>query len=519
MEEAVVKILTTDAIEFLEHLAREFRDELDDLLLDRENRQNYFDEGYLPDFLPETKEIRDSDWTVAPIPKPLQDRRVEITGPTDRKMVINALNSDANVFMADFEDSLSPTWSNVVKGQMNLRDAVRGVISYEHPTKGTYTLNPKRAVLFVRPRGLHMKEGNFEVDGVPIPASLFDFGLFMFHNAATLIENGFGPYFYIPKLEHYLEARWWNDVFKWTQDALEISRGSIRATVLIETLPAAFQMNEILHELKDHSAGLNCGRWDYIFSFIKTFRNHPDKILPDRSQVTMDKHFMRSYAELLIYTCHRRGIHAMGGMAAQIPIKGDDAANSDAMTKVRQDKTREAKMGHDGTWVAHPGLIETAKDIFDIYMPGLNQISRVEKSEYCTQKDLLEIPKGSITNLGLVQNISIGVQYIEAWLNGNGCVPLYNLMEDAATAEISRTQVWQWLKNRAIMNDGKRMNLGTFKQSLSMALASIKNEVGDDRWDNGNYHNSAILFERIVLANELPNFLTLIAYEKLIETL
>jgi len=516
MLEKVQIILTDEATEFVDDLVREFRDELDDLLFQRVSKQELFDEGYTPDFCADTEDIRSGDWEVSSVPEVLLDRRVEITGPPERKMVINALNSGASVFMADFEDSLSPTWENVIDGQINLRDAVTKTITYEHPTKGTYQLVDDPAILFVRPRGLHLREAHYEVNGVPAPASLFDFGLFMFHNAQNLVDQGQGPFFYLPKLQDYVEARWWNKVFLWTQERLGIPAGTIKATVLLETLPAAFQMEEILYELKEHSAGLNCGRWDYIFSFIKTLRNHNDKILPNRNEITMKTHFMQSYVELLIYTCHKRGAHAMGGMAAQIPIRGDEDANNAAIEKVRQDKLREVNLGHDGTWVAHPGLVKIAKDVFDQAMPEKNQLSKIIKPVYSTKNDLLEAPKGNITTEALVNNISVAIQYIESWLRGNGCVPLYNLMEDAATAEISRAQVWQWLKHGVKMDKQKSIDRGLLAQSISVVMLGLRDEIGKENFDNGKYREAASLFEQQVTAHDLPEFLTLLAYEQII---
>src|SRR5208282_33253 len=447
-------ILTEDARAFLLKLAARFEPRRQELLARRQTVQREIDHGKLPDFLPETAEIRQSEWKVAPIPKDLLDRRVEITGPVDRKMIINALNSGANVYMADFEDSNTPTWNNNIEGQQNLKDAIRGTIHYESPEGKQYRLGSNLATLVVRPRGWHLDERHFLVEGKPISASLFDFGLFFFHNAATLLGKGTGPYFYLPKLESHLEARLWNDVFCFAQDELGIPRGSIRATVLIETILAAFEMDEILYELRAHSAGLNCGRWDYIFSFIKKFRAHPEFVLPDRSQVTMETHFLSSYVALLVEICHRRGIHAMGGMAAQIPIRNDAAANEQALEKVRRDKLREVKAGHDGTWVAHPGLVAVAKEIFDKYMPEPNQISKPRVHRTVEARDLLEVPKGDITEAGLRWNIDVGLQYLHSWLKGSGCVPIYNLMEDAATAEICRAQVWQWLRHGAHVKDG-----------------------------------------------------------------
>ena len=427
-ENVETAILTPEARAFLLKLAAKFEPRRQELLAQRRAVQKEIDAGKLPDFLADTAGIREGAWRVAPIPQDLQDRRVEITGPVDRKMIINALNSGASVFMADFEDSNSPTWSNNIEGQNNLRDAVRGTIEYINPEGKRYELGSQTATLMVRPRGWHLDEKHFLAEGKPISASLFDFGLFFFHNAAALLKKGSGPYFYLPKMESHLEARLWNDVFCLAQDELQIPRGSIRATVLIETIFAAFEMEEILYELREHSAGLNCGRWDYIFSFIKKFRSHPDFVLPDRSEVTMEVHFLSSYVELLIQTCHRRGIHAMGGMAAQIPIRNDAAANEQALEKVRRDKLREVKAGHDGTWVAHPGLVPVAKAIFDEYMPEPNQISRQRVNHAVRAQDLLAVPKGEITEAGLRWNIDVGLQYLHSWLRGSGCVPIYNLM-------------------------------------------------------------------------------------------
>ncbi len=442
------EILTPEALAFVARLETAFGQRRRDLLLRREERQAEIDAGNFPDFLPETANIRRSEWTVAPIPNDLQDRRVEITGPVDRKMIINALNSGANVFMADFEDSHSPTWQATLEGQINLRDAVRREISFHDPSRNKkYELNEETAVLMVRPRGWHLEEKHALLDGKAISASLFDFGLYFFHNAHELIAQNTGPYFYLPKLESHLEARLWNDVFNLAQDELGIPRGTIRATVLIENIMVSFEMDEILWELKDHSAGLNCGRWDYIFSIIRKFRNYPEFVMPNRAQVTMTTHMMASYSLLTIKTCHRRGIHAMGGMAAQIPIKADPEANEKALAKVRADKEREAKEGHDGTWVAHPGLVAIAKEEFDKYMPTPNQIFRKREDVNVTTADLLTMPEGTITEEGLRVNIDVGILYMAAWLDGNGCVPIYNLMEDAATAEISRSQLWQWVNN------------------------------------------------------------------------
>jgi malate synthase len=464
------EILSKDALNFLARLTAEFEPRRQELLARRTARQREIDAGTFPDFLPETASIREKDWTVAPIPADLQDRRVEITGPVDRKMVINALNSGANVFMADFEDANSPTWQNNVDGQINLRDALRRTIEYTSPEGKRYKLNDRTAVLLVRPRGWHLVEKHVLQNGKPISGSLFDFALYVFHN-----HSHGKPYFYLPKLESHLEARLWNEVFNFAQDSLGVPRGTIRATVLIETILASFEMDEILYELRDHSAGLNCGRWDYIFSFIKKFRNFPQFVLPDRSQVTMDRAFLKAYVDLLIKTCHRRGIHAMGGMAAQVPIKNDPVANEQALEKVRQDKLREVKAGHDGTWVAHPGLVPVAKEVFDSHMKGANQIQVRREDLNITQKALLEVPPGEITEKGLRWNIDVGLQYLEAWLKGVGCVPIYNLMEDAATAEICRAQVWQWVKHgkfpadfvRQIVNEHPGRAAELYKQMMT----------------------------------------------------
>ena len=497
-------ILTPEARRFLTKLAREFESRRRELLQRRQARQRQIDTGVMPDFLADTAHIRKSEWKVAPIPHDLLDRRVEITGPPDRKMIINALNSGASVFMADFEDSNSPTWMNNLEGQANLRDAVDGTISFVSPEGKRYELNPRVATLVVRPRGWHLEEKHFVVDGNPISASLFDFGLYFFHNANRLIERGTGPYFYLPKMESHLEARLWNDVFCFAQDELGLHRGTIRATVLIETILAAFEMDEILHELRWHSSGLNCGRWDYIFSFIKKFRNRPDFVLPDRSTVTMEKHFLKSYVELLIQTCHRRGIHAMGGMAAQIPIKSDPAANEKALEKVRQDKLREVTAGHDGTWVAHPGLVPIAKEVFDSHMKTPNQIDRTRENVHIKPQDLLTIPEGQITEEGLRWNVDVGLQYLESWLRGSGCVPIYNLMEDAATAEICRSQVWQWLKHGARLSDGRPVT----HEMVRNIIAEQKNKL-----KGGRISDAADIFQRMMTSDDFAEFLTLEAYD------
>ena len=502
--EVEAEILTPGASAFLIRLAHEFEPSRQKLLVRRRVRQQQIDAGQLPDFLPETAHIRQSVWKVAPIPNDLRDRRVEITGPVDRKMIINALNSGASVFMADFEDSNSPTWNNNIEGQANLRDAVRGTISYVSPEGKRYRLNPPVATLMVRPRGWHLEERHFTVDGKPISGSLFDFGLFFFHNAQLLVDKGTGPYFYLPKMESHLEARLWNDLFCFAQDELGIPRGTIRATVLIETILAAFEMDEILYELREHSAGLNCGRWDYIFSFIKKFRNRPDFVLPDRSTVTMHRHFLQSYVDLLIQTCHRRGIHAMGGMAAQIPIKNDLEANEKALEKVRQDKLREVRAGHDGTWVAHPGLVPVAKEIFDMYMPQPNQIEKRRDDVHVKARDLLTVPEGPITAEGLRWNIDVGLQYLESWLRGSGCVPIYNLMEDAATAEISRAQVWQWVRHGAKLEDGRPVT----KELVRAVISEQTNKLKGARMAE-----AAQLYDEMVTSPSFAEFLTLVAYD------
>src|SRR5919198_1261 len=509
------EILTSDALGLVEELVRRFGPRVEELLQRRQQVQARFDRGEKPDFDPETRQIREGAWTVAPLPPDLLDRRVEITGPVDRKMIINALNSGASVFMADFEDANSPTWDNCVQGQFNLRDAVRGTIEYSAPGGKQYRLNEKTAVLLVRPRGWHLPEAHVLFKDKPIPGALFDFGLYFFHNAAALLKKGTGPYFYLPKLEHHLEARLWNDVFVAAQERLGIPNGTIKATVLIETLPASFQMDEILWELRDHSSGLNCGRWDYIFSFIKKFRNHPEFVLPDRVQVTMTQPFMRAYVQMLIQTCHRRNVHAMGGMAAQIPVK-DPAANEVALEKVREDKLREVRDGHDGTWVAHPGLVPVAKEIFDREMKGPNQIDGKRADVKVSAADLIRIPQGSRTEAGLRQNINVGLMYLEAWLGGNCCVPRYNLMEDAATSEISRAQLWQWIHHRARLEDGRQVTPELFTQIEGEELAKIRELLGPERFEAGKFPEARRLFDQLCLAPALEEFLTIPAYEALV---
>lgn len=508
-------ILTPQAVAFVADLTRRFRDERDRRLAARAERQARIDAGEMPDFLPETAHIRAGDWRVAPNHPALADRRVEITGPTDRKMVINALNSGANVFMADLEDANSPTWDNMVQGQINLADAVRRRITFTNEAGKQYALNEKTAVLIVRPRGWHLDERHMLVDGRPVPGALFDFGLYFFHNAQELLDRGLAPFFYLPKMESHLEARLWNDIFTYAQQALGIPHGTIKATVLIETILAAFEMDEILYELRDHIAGLNCGRWDYIFSVIKKFNKHPQFLLPDRASVTMTVPFMRAYSLLCIKTCHRRGAHAMGGMAAQIPIKNDPEANEIAFARVRADKEREANDGHDGTWVAHPGLVPVAKEVFDRVMPQPNQLDRQRNDVQVSAADLLTMPQGDITDGGLRNNIKVGIQYVEAWLNGNGCVPLYNLMEDAATAEISRSQVWQWLHHGAKLADGRQITPSLIEQVLEDEMQAIEREIGAERFISGRFNEARDLFSRMILTPQFTEFLTLPAYDYL----
>jgi malate synthase len=505
------EVLTPDALAFVAKLHRTVRDQRAKCLARRQDRQRTLDAGGLLDFLTETKHIRESNWTCAPIPPDLRDRRVEITGPTDRKMIINALNSGAKMYMADFEDANSPAWRNMVGGQLNLRDAVRRTITFTNPEGKEYRLGEKLAVLLVRPRGWHLPEKHLLVDGEPVAGGLFDFGLFFFHNAHELIARGTGPYFYLPKIESHLEARIWNEAFNLAQDECNIPRGTIRATVLIETIPAAFEMDEILYELREHSAGLNCGRWDYIFSCIKRFRNKPDFILADRALITMTTHFMHSYSLLCIKTCHRRNTFAMGGMAAWIPVKDDPAKNEEAFAKVRADKEREANDGHDGTWVAHPGMVELATDAFNAVMPQPNQIDRKREDVNVTARDLLAFaPHEPITEAGLRQNVSVGVQYLEAWLRGRGAVPLFNLMEDAATAEISRAQVWQWIRNqRGVLDDGRKVTKEMFRSVLDDEIGKLKQSRGN------KFATARELFDRITTDDNFAEFLTLPAYDYL----
>ncbi len=514
LEEGFSEILTPEALAFVADLERRFGPIRRRLIDARARRQRALDGGVRPHFLPDTADIREESWTVAPAPADLQDRRVEITGPVERKMIINALNSGAKVFMADFEDSTSPTWGNVVRGQINLRDAVDRTIEFTNPNGKAYALNETVATLMVRPRGWHLLEKHAAIEGRPVSASLFDFGLFLFHNAKRLIAQGSGPYFYLPKIENHLEARLWNDVFEYAQHELDLPPATIKATVLIETINAAFEMDEILFELRDHSVGLNCGRWDYIFSFIKRLRAHAGFVLPDRAVVTMATHCMRSYSQLLIQTCHRRGAHAMGGMAAQIPIKNDAVANAAALAKVIDDKTREVTDGHDGTWVAHPGLVPVAMNVFDQHMKTPTQFN-VSPDVVITEADLLTVPQGDITEAGLRLNLGVGVQYLAAWLCGNGCVPLNHLMEDAATAEISRAQVWQWVQHGATLDDGRVVNRPLVFDLLQDEVDTLRDQLGEVTFSDRRLGEAAALFGRMVDSDELIEFLTLPAYDRI----
>ena len=515
LDEQEEEILSPEAVQFMRELDCRFEARRVQLLQARRTRQEEFDRGCLPKFLPESDDIRHGDWVAAPIPPELLDRRVEITGPPERKMVINALNSGANVFMADFEDANAPTWQNCIEGQRNLRDANLRTISWCSSEGRSYQLGRNPAVLFVRPRGWHMVEKHFCFSGVPMSASLFDFGLYFFHNYKILLKRGSAPYFYLPKLESHFEARLWNEVFLFAQEYVGIPKGTIRATVLIETIPAAFEMDEILYEVRHHSAGLNCGRWDYIFSFIKKFRSRPEFVLPDRNAVTMEQAFLRSYVELLIHTCHRRGVHAMGGMAAQIPIRNDAVANAEAMERVRQDKLREVRAGHDGTWVAHPGLVAVAREIFDEHMPTRNQIHMPgEKRSRIASTDLLQIPQGQITAGGLRRNIDVALQYIESWLRGSGCVPIYNLMEDAATAEISRAQLWQWIHHQARLDDGRAVSFDLVESVLKEVLDQMRSTMGGKAWAASRFDAAAEILKELS-TGEFEDFLTTSAYSEL----
>lgn len=514
---AYADLLTPEALLFIRALHIRFNPHRLKLLQERVELQQQIDNGWKPCFLPETSVIRNSDWRLPAMPDDLQDRRVEITGPVNRKMMINALNSGANVFMADLEDSNSPGWENLMDGQLNLRDAVNKTISFINKENGKeYKLNEKIATLFVRPRGWHMEEKHVLINDDAISASLFDFGLYFFHNAKNLLKKGSGPYFYLPKIENYKEARLWNDVFIFSQNYCGVPYGSAKATVLVETILASFQLHEILWELKDHSAGLNCGRWDYIFSFIKKFRNQPGFIMPDRSQVTMTVPFMRAYTDLVVQTCHQRGTHAIGGMAAQIPIKNDEKANEAALEKVKADKLREVKNGHDGTWVAHPGLVALAKSIFDEHMKTPNQIHNKREDFICTENELLLVPEGTITEKGLRHNINVGILYLESWLRGNGAAAIYNLMEDAATAEICRTQVWQWIHNKAKLDDGRAITLELYEDLRDDEIEEIRQTVGSAAYQSGHYVEAICIFNKLVVQDVWEEFLTLSAYNHIL---
>jgi len=508
-------ILTDEASSFVADLVREFRPRVRQLMAAREERQARIDGGEMPDFLEETRSIRERDWRVVEAPGDLRDRRVEITGPTDRKMIINALNSGARVFMADCEDSLSPTWHNVIDGQINLRDAVARRITLDVNDRH-YRLNDEIATLVVRPRGWHLEEKHILVDGEPATAALVDFGLYLFHNAAELKRRGTGPYFYLPKLESHREAALWNDVFRYCEKRGVVGEGEIRVTVLIETILAAFEMDEILYELRDYIVGQNCGRWDYIFSFIKTFRGYPEFVLPDRGEVTMTSHFLHSYSRLVIKTCHRRGAHAIGGMAAQIPVRDDPAANERALARVREDKIREAEDGHDGTWVAHPGLVPIALEVFAARMPGPNQLEHQRDDVEVSAADLLQVVKGRITEAGVRENIRVAVTYMAAWLSGNGCVPINNLMEDAATAEISRAQLWQWVHHETgVLDEGTPITLDYVRSLMNEELERLRGTIGDDAFGSGHYRDAARLLDSITADGEFVPFLTLVAYDEL----
>jgi malate synthase len=514
--DSYAEILTPEAVAFIVDLQRTFNQRRKELLGARHERQKRLDAGEKPNFLAETKSVREAEWTVAPLPADILDRRVEITGPVDRKMIINALNSGAKVFMADFEDSNTPTWNNLIEGQINLRDAIRRTITFNDPSTGKqYKLNDKTAVLFIRARGWHLEERHVRVDGEPMSGSIFDFGLYLFHNAKELLARGSGPYFYLPKMESHLEARLWNDIFVRAQEKIGLPQRSIKATVLIETILASFEMDEILYELREHSAGLNCGRWDYIFSFIKKFANDAHSVLPDRVQVTMTTHFMRSYSKLAIKTCHRRKVHAIGGMSAYIPVKSDPVANEKAIAQVRADKEREASDGHDGTWVAHPGLVPIALEVFDRLMPQPNQISKQLPDFNATADDLLKIPDGQITDAGLKQNVAVGLGYIEAWLRGIGCVPLFNLMEDAATAEISRAQLWQWVHQNAKLSDGRVVDLPLVESLIAAELDKQKTAVDAARYQA--YEKAADLMRDLVKTPQFVEFLTVPAYQRVLK--
>ncbi|MFT4666451.1 MAG: malate synthase [Polaribacter sp.] len=513
-KESYATTLTNSSLRFLANLHRKFNTKRKKQLQLRLRTQQAFDNGSWPSFLDASKEIRNSEWTVSPVPPDLLNRRVEITGPTSKKTIIDSLNSGANVFMADFEDTNTPTWENMIEGQVNLRDTINKTITYEHSVSGKrYQLKKEVATLMIRPRGWHLEEWNIWIDGEPMSASLVDFGLYFFHNVKTLVRQGSGPYFYLPKIENHQEAKLWNEVFVFAQDYMGFSQKTIKATVLIETITAAFEMHEILYELREHSAGLNCGRWDYLFSFIKKFKNMPHVVFPDREQVTMQSPFMRAYTQLLIQTCHRRGVHAIGGMSPQIPIR-ENLSDSEAILKtVKEDKRREVRDGHDGTWVAHSELVEVAKSVFDEYMPGKNQISNKRTDLEVTEEDLLAIPKGSITEVGLRENIKVAIMYLESWLNGNGMVAINQLMEDTATAEISRTQIWQWIHNCARLEDGRMITLEYYKRCLLEEVDKMERNFGSSVFNSRKFTAAIHLFDQLIQSEELPEFLTLPAYE------
>jgi len=509
------EIMTEEAIIFLTTLHQKFNKKRLQLLALREAQQVLFDSGEIPNFSEETKPIRESDWKAASIPNDLLDRRVEITGPVDRKMVINALNSGASTFMADFEDSTSPTWQNIMEGQQNLKEAnLKSISLYDAEKNKSYTLNENTAVLLVRPRGLHLNEKHLHLEGEELSASLVDFGLYVFHNTQVLLSNNTAPYFYLPKLESYEEARWWNDVFVFAQDYLGVDKGTFKCTLLVETITASFQLNELIYELRDHIVGLNCGRWDYIFSYIKKLKNHNNFIVPNRDQVTMTSPFMDAYSKLVISVCHKRGIHAMGGMAAQIPIKDNAKANELAIEKLKSDKLREVLNGHDGTWVAHPGLVGVAKEVFDAHMPNANQIEKQLVLKYSAE-ELLEIPKGSITERGIRKNINVAILYLESWLRGKGAAALYHLMEDAATAEISRTQIWHWLDKKAKLEDGRVFTNELYQKIFDEEVEKIIVQYGPERIRKGKFKEAIQLFNDLIMNKEFEEFLTLSAYQKI----
>jgi malate synthase len=519
MEPGFDEVTTPDALEFVAALQSQFGSRREELLEARGRRRARLAAGEMLDFLPDTREIRDGDWTVAPVPEDLQQRWVEITGPTDRKMTINALNSGADGFMADFEDANAPTWHNMIDGHRNLRDAIDGTITYHDSEGKDYELADNPATLLVRPRGWHLTERHLLVDSEPVSGSLFDFGLYVFHCARRLLRNGTAPYFYLPKMESHLEARLWNDVFGLAQEALGIPYGTIKATVLIETLPAAFEMDEILYELREHSAGLNAGRWDYIFSSIKCFPDRPEMVLPDRVDVTMTVPFMRAYTELLAATCHRRGAHAMGGMSALIPSrKGDQEANEKALDGVRKDKEREVSQGYDGTWVAHPDLVPVAREVFEAGLAGApNQVGRRRDDVDVTAGELLDLAAtpGAITEQGLRTDVNVGFQYVSFWLTGRGAAAINSMMEDAATAEISRTQIWQWIHHGVKLDDGRQVTPELVRHVLDEETAKIRETVGDEVWQAGRPEETREIFERVALSPDLIEFLTIPAYRYL----